>query len=757
MSPARRSALLARLLPRTWSSEGFKHKLQLVPRKIKLVFASRGRRVRTPTVMQMEAVECGAAALKIILGYYGRIISLEELRLACGVSRDGVKASNVLKAARQYGLTSKGLKAEPETLRNLRLPFIVFWNFNHFLVVEGIKRNKYYLSDPATGPRVIGAEEFNQAFTGVVLTFEKGPEFRRGGKNPSLIRALSSRLKGSHMALWYALLASFALVIPGLAIPTFTKIFVDNYLVRHMEDWLKPLLLAMAITAILRAAFTHLQLSSLLRLENRLAVSTTGKFFWHILRLPMGFFAQRAPGELVARIEINDKVAGFLSGEVATNAVNLIMVGFYALLMFQYDVILTLIGIITAALNLGALRYVSRKRIDDNRRLLQDQGKLWGVTMGGLLMIETLKSTGSESDFFARWSGNHTKVVNMQQQLGVSSQLLSTVPPLLSGINAALVLGMGAYRVMDGLLTMGMLVAFQTLMRSFIDPVNKLTDLGGKIQTTEGEMYRLDDVLRYQPDPLASQIGRAPDAEQVTARLKGYVELRNVTFGYSRLEPALIQNFSFKLKPGDRVALVGSSGSGKSTVAKLAAGLYQPWEGEVLFDNQPRDSLPRELINNSLAMVDQDIFVFEGSVRENLTMWDSSISEPELMQAAKDAQIHDDLATRGGGYDYVIEEMGRNFSGGQRQRMEIARALAINPRILILDEATAALDAKTEQLVDDALRRRGCTLMIVAHRLSTIRDCDEIIVLDRGNVVERGTHDEMVNAGGPYSKLIRAS
>jgi NHLM bacteriocin system ABC transporter peptidase/ATP-binding protein len=731
--------------------------LQRLARLTKSIFAFKGKRVKTPTVIQMEAVECGAAALKIVLGYYGRIVPLEELRLACGVSRDGVKASNVLKAARQYGLTSKGFKCEPDKLSDLRLPFIVFWNFNHFLVVEGIKRDKYYLSDPATGPRVVGAEEFNQAFTGVALTFEKGPEFRRGGKNPSLVRALSSRLRGCHLALSYVLLASFALVIPGLVIPTFTKVFVDNFLVRHMQDWLKPLLLAMAITAILRAIFTHIQLHSLLRLENRLAVSTTGKFFWHILRIPMEFFSQRAPGELVARIEINDKVAGLLSGELATNAVNLLMVGFYALLMFQYDVALTVIGILTAALNLAALRYVSRKRTDDNRRLLQDQGKLWGVTMGGLLLIETLKSTGSESDFFARWSGNHTKVVNMQQQLGVSSQLLSTVPPMLSGVNAALVLGIGGYRVMDGLLTMGMLVAFQTLMKSFIDPVNKLTDLGGHLQKTEGEMYRLDDVLRYQPDAQASRMGQALDGQEVTARLMGYVELRNITFGYSRLEPALIQNFSLNLRPGDRVAIVGSSGSGKSTVAKLVAGLYQPWEGEILFDGQPRNGLLPELINNSLAMVDQDIFLFEGSVRENLTMWDTSISEPDLMQAAKDAQIHDDLATRGGGYDYTIEELGRNFSGGQRQRMEIARALAANPRILILDEATAALDAKTEQLVDDALRRRGCTLLIVAHRLSTIRDCDEIIVLDRGKVVERGTHDEMANAGGPYSTLIRAS
>lgn len=757
MSLNRLTSFLEFIRPRYWTKSRLTQTVSRVANHIVALFAFTGKRVRTPTVIQMEAVECGAAALKIILGYYGRIVPLEELRAACGVSRDGVKASNVLKAARQYGLVSKGLKAELETLRSLRLPFIVFWNFNHFLVVEGIKRGKYYLSDPATGPRTVGAEEFNQAFTGVVLTFEKSPEFRRGGRNPSMIRALKSRLKGCKVALLYVLLGSLALVIPGLVIPTFTKVFVDNYLVRHMEGWLKPLLLAMAITAILRAIFTHVQLSSLLRLENRLAVSTTGKFFWHILKLPMEFFSQRAPGELVARIEINDKVAGLLSGELATNAVNVLMVGFYAILMFQYDAVLTVIGIVTAVLNLAALRYVSRRRTDDNRRLLQDQGKLWGVTMGGLIMIETLKSTGSESDFFARWSGNHTKVVNMQQQLGVSSQLLSTFPPLLAGINAALVLGIGGNRVIDGLLTIGMLVAFQTLMHSFIDPVNRLTDLGGKIQKTEGEIYRLDDVLRYPPDPQTTGVTEALDSEELAARLMGYIELRKITFGYSRLEPALIQDFNLKLKPGDRVAIVGSSGSGKSTVAKLVAGLYQPWEGEILFDDQPRNSLSRELISNSLAMVDQDIFLFEGSVRENLTMWDTSIGEPTLMQATRDAQIHDDLATRGGGYDYTIEELGRNFSGGQRQRMEIARALAINPRILILDEATAALDAKTEQLVDDALRRRGSTLLIVAHRLSTIRDCDEIIVLDRGRVVERGTHDQMANADGPYSRLIRAS
>ena len=327
---------------------------------------------------------------------------------------------------------------------------------------------------------------------------------------------------------------------------------------------------------------------------------------------------------------------------------------------------------------------------------------------------------------------------------------------MLSGVLAALILGIGGYRVIDGFLTMGMLVAFQQLMNSFVEPVNHLTDLGRQVPEGGGRYVQARRCSAPSDGAaIFAGTGSVAVGRQDAERLVGSVELRSVTFGYSRLEPPLIKNFSLVLKPGERVAIVGASGSGKSTVARLVSGLYEPWEGEILFDGKPRNAIPREVVANSLAVVDQDVFLFEGSTRDNLTLWDSTIGEPELIQAAKDACIHDDLALRGG-YDQAIEESGRNFSGGQRQRMEIARALAFNPRILLLDEATAALDVKTEQLVDDAIRRRGCTAIIVAHRLSTIRDCDEIIVLERGNVVERGVHDDLLRADGYYARLIQS-
>ena len=492
----------------------------------------------------------------------------------------------------------------------------------------------------------------------------------------------------------------------------------------------------------------------LLRFESKLSLDTSGKFLWHVLRLPVEFFTQRYAGEIGNRVGINDKIARLLSGDLATTTLNVLVIAGYAALLVQYDGLLTALCVGTAVLNILALRYVSRRRTDLNQRILQDRGKLMGTAMGGLQTIETLKATGSESDFFARWSGYQAKVSNAFQDLQLTTLFLSNVPPLLLGVTTALVLGVGGARVMDGYLTMGMLIAFQSLMFAFLAPVNKLVELGSTLQEVRGDMNRLDDVLRYRTDPGLEALAPVPAEGHV--KLEGYLELRGVTFGYNRLDPPLIQDFNLRLTPGMRVALVGGSGCGKTTVAKLVAGLYQPWSGEILFDGKPRTEVPRPVLVNSFAVVDQEVSMFEESIKDNLTLWNHTVQEHDLVQAARDAAIHADLADRPGGYASMVEEGGRNFSGGQRQRMEIARALVLNPAIMVLDEATSALDATTEKEIDESLRRRGCTCLIVAHRLSTIRDCDEILVLDKGRIAQRGTHAELMAVAGHYRDLIAA-
>ncbi len=723
----------------------------------------------------MEAVECGAACLAMVLAYHRKLVPLEEVRMACGVSRDGSKASNVVKAARAYGLNAKGFKKEPADLRGLPVPMIVHWNFNHFVVLEGFGKGRAFLNDPAHGPRQVGEDEFDQSFTGVALTFEPTPEFVPGGEGRSLVASLGRRLAGLRMAVLYVVLAGLALVIPGLLVPTFSRVFVDDVLVKGMGDWVKPLTWFMAGTAAVMALLTLLQQRYLLRLETRLAISTSARFLWHVLHLPLQFFTQRFPGEIASRVGINDRVASLLSGELATTMLAAVMVAFYAALMLRYDPLLAAVVVATGALNMLALRYVARRRTDLSQRLLQDRGKAIGTAMGGLLNIENLKATGSESDFFARWSGYYAKAANAQHQLALQTTLLATVPPLLLALSTALLLGMGGLRVMDGELSMGMLIAFQALMMAFLAPVNSLVNMGSTLQEVRGDMNRLDDVLRARTEGMDAAESPAPmtngassegvSANEVSAdhadeaplsRLSGHLELRRVSFGYSRLEPALIQDFTLMLKPGARVALVGGSGSGKSTVARLVSGLHEPWAGEVLLDGVRRDHVPRPVMTSSFAVVDQEVFLFEGTVRDNLTMWDPTVPEPDLVEAARDACIHDDVSARAGGYASRVEEGGRNFSGGQRQRMEIARALVNRPSVLVLDEATSALDPAVEQEIDDNLRRRGCTCLIVAHRLSTIRDCDEIVVMDAGKIVQRGTHDELKDADGPYRDLIAA-
>ena len=714
------------------------------------------RRVKTPTLLQMEAVECGAAALGIIMYYLGRIVPLPELRRECGVSRDGSKASNMLKAARRYGLEAKGFKKELTQLRELPLPYIVFWNFNHFLVVEGWGKEKVYLNDPATGPCTISLQEFDEAYTGVVLVMQPGEEFKRGGRKTSMVLALWSRLKGTTGALAYCLLAGFLLTLVGLVVPVFTQIFVDEILIQGRQQWLRPLLLAMAIAAMLQGALTLLRLRYLRRLKIKLAVGMSSRFLWHILRLPISFYAQRFAGEISNRTSLNDQVADILSGQLASTVIDTVMLGFYVIVMSQYDWALTAIVVTFALINVITLQSISRQRKDANQRLIQDYGKAAGASIAALQSIETLKASGLESDFFARWSGYYTKAINSQQELGVTNQTLSVLPVLLSALSAAFLLAVGGLRVMDGHLSIGMLIAFQGMMQNFQQPVDSLVSFGRTLQELDGNLIRLDDVLDNPTDPQLEHRSEDQSSPTFTPKLAGHLELKNLTFGYSRLETPLIENFNLKVKPGQRIALVGGSGSGKSTVAKMVSGLYESWSGEILLDGKPKSEIPTQLLTNSLAMVEQDILMFEGTVRDNLTLWDTTVPDKYIKQACRDAAIDDVIQSLPGGYNAKLAEGAANLSGGQRQRLEIARALVNNPSILIMDEATSALDSETEKIVDRNLRRRGCTCLIVAHRLSTIRDCDEIIVLDRGKVVQRGTHEELWQQEGVYARLIKS-
>jgi ATP-binding cassette, subfamily C, bacterial len=712
-----------------------------------------GFRQRTPTLLQMEAVECGAAALGIMLAYYGRIVPLAELRQNCGVSRDGSKASNILSAAQQYGLEAKGFKvSELDGLKTLELPFIVFWNFNHFLVVEGFSKTQVYLNDPATGPRSVDLETFDTAFTGVVLVLKPGATFEKGGAKPNLLRSLWSRLRESQGVLAYCILAGFLLVVPNIVTPVFTQIFIDEVLVANRGDWLRPLLLGMVLMAGLEGILTLLQLKFLRRMKVKLSMVMSSQFIWHILRLPVSFYDQRFAGEISNRIQFNDRLAKLLSGELATTAISAVMVVFYVLVMVQYDAILSAIGMAAVALNLAVLQWVSRWRVDANLGLIQEQGKVSGVAISGLQSMETLKASGLESDFFARWSGQYAKAINVQQQLEMTNQLLSLVPILLSSITMLLVLAIGGLHVMEGSMTIGMLVAFQSLMRSFMEPAEHLVNMGSQLQILEGDVNRLDDVLQNPIDP--ELLAHQDVSEPTLAPVKGALELRHLTFGYSRVSPPLIENFNLSLHPGQRVALVGGSGSGKSTIAKLVAGLYSPWQGEIRFDGQRRDNLSRSALVHSLSLVSQNILLFGGTVRENLSLWDSTIPDEQLMKALEDAALTEHVRSLGG-LDAQLLEGGNNLSGGQRQRLEIARALVNNPALLILDEATSALDPETERIIDQRIRQRNCTCLIVAHRLSTIRDCDEIIVLEQGKVVQRGTHDQLKNEDGAYLRLIQ--
>ena len=714
------------------------------------------KKTKTPTVLQMEALECGAACLAMVLGHYKKYVSLEFLRSECGVSRDGTKASTLIRVAKKYGLDGKGFKMEINRLREINGPAILFWNFNHFVVFERFKKNKVVINDPASGRRVVDEDEFDESFTGVVLAFEKTADFKEGGTRPRVWDRLKKRLAGLGSIFTFLGFLSALFLIPGFVYPTFSRFFVDEILVKNSTAFLKPLIALMVAFCFVSVVLQAVQSLVLVRFQARLSLTSTSKFIDRILRMPPQFFVQRLHGELCGRIASCDSIAALVSGRLISVVIKAISSVFFLVLMFLYDVPLAAVSVALTLVTAAVFKLTSERIKNKSLKIQLESGKLLGTTMSGIEMIESMKASGSENDFFMQWSGQQAKVLLENQRLIKTNMANSIAPQVVSSIQNILVLTVGALRVMDGRLTVGMLAAFQILLAYFSGPINSFLGLGAELLSAGADMQRIDDVMEY---PLPKIFADDDDAEGGAADrqaqpLQGRVSVKNISFGYSPQGEPFIKDFSLELEPGKRVALVGATASGKSTVGKLLSGLYAPWSGEILFDGKPLSQIDRASFAASVSSVNQTIAFFEGTVKENITMWDAAISNDDVTRAAKDACIDDIITARTGGYNSKMEEGGKNFSGGQRQRLEIARALATNPRVIILDEATSALDAITEQEVSQNIKERGAACVVIAHRLSTIRDCDEIIVLDKGAVVQRGSHEQLMQEGGLYKELV---
>jgi len=709
-------------------------------------------RAKVPVIMQMEALECGAASLCMVMAYYDKWVPLEQVRRDCGISRDGSKASNILKAARSYGFFAKGYRLEPEKLREIgKFPCIIHWEFNHFVVCNGFKGNKVYLNDPAKGDYAVSLETFDESFTGVCLMIEPDEDFTPSGKPKSVMGFAKKRLHGASGAMIFVVITTIITSLSGIIAAGFSRVFVDELLTRRNPSWFYPFIIGFAVLIFIQLVSAWVQAIYSLKLDGKLAVVGNSSYMWKVLKLPMEFFSQRMAGDIQQRKESNASIAGQIVSTLAPLVLNTGMAIFYLVVMIRYSWILTLVGLFAVLMQILVSRVISRKRVNITRVMMRDSGKLAGSTVSGIEMIETIKASGAENGFFEKWSGYQASVNTQNVRFIKLDRYLGIVPTIISSVMNIAVLVIGIWLLMNGMFTEGMIIAFQGFLASFMTPANELISSGQAMQEMRTNMERIEDVMEYPED----EVSNAKNAETDDfTKLSGSLVMKNVTFGYSRLEQPLIENFNLEIKQGQRVAFVGTSGCGKSTLSKLISGLYQPWSGEILFDGKPIEKIDRSVFTGSVAVVDQDIILFEDTIANNIKMWDHSIEDFEMIMAARDAQIHEDIMQRDGGYQYKITEGGKDFSGGQRQRMEIARVLAQDPTMIIMDEATSALDAKTEFDVVKSIKDRGISCVVVAHRLSTIRDCDEIIVLDHGKVIERGTHDELMALDGAYKTLV---
>ena len=702
-------------------------------------------------VLQMEATECGAASLAMILGYYGKTVTLEELRRECGVSRNGVNAKSIVRAARFHGLQTRALRVNLEGVKKLKMPAVLHWNMDHFLVLCGFSRKGAVLADPAYGMKTVSMEEFSGSFTGIAIELTPSENFQkdRGGKRAKdYVRNCTRAFLPD---VFFFLILEMCALTGSIAVLFLNSVFIDKILIGGNVQNAVIILRVLLCAGLITAAAMALNEKIRCRISRQLNVSINSGFIQHLLRLPIEFFAQRSEGDLANRQSAGMQMGSAICRMLTPLPGYVLQIAVYLILTAVFDIYIALIGVLCAGVNIAAMILSSRRYEEKMRSYSRDMGALQGNVSRTVDIIETVKSCGAEDAVFERLMAAGTQAVNTRNEIDKTGVYTETLFSFLNAFGSGAVLIAGVFKILSGTMTVGILIAAQALVAAMLVPVGNAVSAGMEMQTLKSETTRTNDVMHYDEDDKFLAEGQKQEKP-----VDGDIELRDVSFGYGPLDPPMISGFHLTVRKGGSVAITGGSGSGKSTVAKIIAGLYREDGGTVTFHGTPREEIDHYYFYSKIAVVSQNIRLFEGTVMDNITMWDDSISYDDVVTAAKAACIHDVIIGRRGGYREPVTENGRNFSGGQRQRIEIARALVKKPSVLIMDEATSALDTDTEEQIMNNISRLGITRIIVAHRLSTIRDSDEILVMESGKILERGTHEELMTKNGAYCALVRS-
>lgn len=708
--------------------------------------------VKTSTVYQMECTECGAASLAMIFAYHGKYVSLEKMRVETGVSRDGCTAKNIVRAAKKYGFEVHAYRKEVNDLLELEMPCIIHWNFDHFMVLEGRKGKYIYVNDPAQGRRRLTFEEFDSKFTGIVLTFKPSDDFKKEKEKKSVLKFIINKTTSDRNTMLLIFCISLLSVFPNLVIPVLSQYFIDSILIVHNYSYFNLFILFLMGMIIIQLIIYVYKSFVLADFQNKLTLCSTYEFLYKMFRLPISFFEQRYPGEISNRVKNNENVCEMVSGDLVELFLNLILIIFYFSLLLIYNYVLAIIGLVVVMFNLIVMKLTNDRIGEESLKIQQDSGNMIGAVSAGLRITSTIKASGAESRYVGRILGFYAQYFSNDQHLNKTQEIMNSLPGTIKKVSDLIILILGGYFVIEGTMTIGMLIAFTSLYSSFYSPVEKVVNFVKQLQIIKASISRIEDINDYEVD---EKYIKEIKKDFLCSKLEGDVECKDITFGYNELNPAIISNISFKVNCGESIAFVGGSGCGKSTLSKIMSGLYSPWGGEIYFDGKNSKTISSDIINASVSTVSQNVQLFSGTIRDNLKMWNEKITDTDMILAAKDACIHDVITQKKGAYDYMLLEGAKNLSGGQRQRLEIARALTTNPTILILDEATSALDPIVEKKILDNIKRRGCTCIVVAHRLSAIRDCDQIIVLEKGHIVEKGKHKDLIKSNGLYKKFVQ--